>query len=127
MQKDPLRRRLRFFIAREVLGISKTEFQVKLLSTAMHWFFASSKAISVIFALSFHLWTVAISFRENGHIAAVLTVFAPILAEIYWAFYITVQGTSEWFAYPVLLLIVAPVCYLLYDSERHDVSPRFGQ
>jgi hypothetical protein len=55
-------------------------------------------------AIVTHIWTVIIAFTEAGLIGGILTLFLPVLSELYWMF--KMFGENDVYAYVALTHII---------------------
>ncbi len=60
-----------------------------------------------ITAIIYHLWTAIIGFSEGGFLGGLLTLFLPVLSEIYWFF--KMLGENE--AYTIVAIIHAILAF----------------
>jgi hypothetical protein len=79
--------------------------------------FASIYGLFTITAIVTHIWTVIIAFTVGGFWGGVITLFLPVIGEIYWM--IKMFGVNDTYAYIALAhLILAIPISILGQGER---------
>lgn len=71
--------------------------------------------VFVITAIITHIWTILIAFSEGGILAGVLSLFLPLLAEIFWM--IRMFGENDFYSYVALIHILLGI--LFYFSSKN--------
>jgi hypothetical protein len=66
--------------------------------------FVSLFGIFAVTAIITHIWTVIIGFSEAGFWGGVLTLFLPVLSEIYWMF--KMFGENNVYAFIALIHLI---------------------
>jgi len=77
------------------------------------------KSISGIFfftATIVHIWTVVVAFQQSGILAAIVSLFLPVLSEIYWMF--RMWDTTSSYAQLALLHLVLAVLFSFYGIKK---------
>lgn len=66
---------------------------------------------------SAHIWTVYIAFTEGGFFAGVLSLFLPVLSEIYWIF--KMFGDNNLYSISIIIISVIVLFFtpLLNESR----------
>lgn len=73
---------------------------------------ASLYGIFTITAIITHIWTVIIAITESGIFAALISLFLPFLAEIYWMF--KMFGENDTYAYIALIHLILSFFFSLF-------------
>lgn len=76
--------------------------------------FVSLYGIFVITAIITHVWTVIIAFEE-GFWSGVITLFLPVLAELYWMF--KMFGENDTYAYIALIHLILAIPFSMFGRE----------
>lgn len=63
------------------------------------------KLIAALFII-LYIWTIFISFSSNNVSALVLTLFTPVLAQVYWFFYMGINYTFVTFYHLLNILLI---------------------
>lgn len=71
--------------------------------------------IFVITAIITHIWTVIIAFTTSGIIAGLLSLFLPVLSEIYWLF--QMFGKNDTYAYIALVHLILSAIFVIFGKE----------
>lgn len=83
----------------------------------MRAIFSSLYGIFMITALITHIWTVIIAFSHGGIIGGIVSLFLPVLAELYWM--VKMFGINNAYAYIALLhLLLAIPFSMIGGAER---------
>lgn len=73
----------------------------------MKTIFATIYGIFMITAFITHIWTVIIAFSEGGFLGGIITLFLPVLAEIYWM--IKMFGENNTYAIIALIHLILAI------------------
>ena len=74
-------------------------------------------SIYTLTAIIVHLWTVYIAFTVSGLIAGVISLFLPIIAEIYWVY--KMLGHNQDYVTVAIVHLVLAIPYLLFKRDRY--------
>ena len=74
--------------------------------------FISLFGVFAITALITHIWTVIIAFSEAGFFGAVITLFLPFLAEIYWM--VKMFGVNDVYSYLALIHLILAIPFSIF-------------
>lgn len=69
--------------------------------------FVSLYGVFAITAIITHIWTVIIAFTEGGFFGGILTLFLPVLGELYWMF--KMFGVNDTYAYIALAHLILAI------------------
>lgn len=73
----------------------------------MRAIFVSLYGVYVITAIVTHIWTVIIAFAEGGFLGGIISLFLPVLAELYWMF--KMFGQNDTYAYVALAHLILAI------------------
>lgn len=118
------RKQLRYFLTESIIIFGKTDFQLRFLATLLHWFFLLQNHVMLTIGGIFHIWTVIIAYRESGFFSALTTALLPVISEIYWLYHLFTTDSEQFNLYLVLFIVCPFFVFLLYNNEKHSVSPR---
>lgn len=74
--------------------------------------FVSLYGVFAITAIITHIWTVIIAFNEAGFLGGVLTLFLPLLGELYWMF--KKFGENDTYAYIALTHLILAIPFSMF-------------
>jgi hypothetical protein len=77
--------------------------------------FVSLFGIFYITAIITHIWTVIIAFSEAGFFGGILTLFMPVLGELYWMF--KMFGENDTYAYTALTHLILAILFSMFGRE----------
>lgn len=67
-----------------------------------------------------HIWTVIVAFQQSGFLAAIVSLFAPILSEIYWM--LRMWDSDSTYAQLALLPLRVSHCEALGTRRQHTAA-----
>jgi len=67
----------------------------------------SLSGLFAITAIITHIWTVIIAFDEAGFVGGLLSLFLPVLSELYWTF--KMFGENDTYAYIALIHLILAI------------------
>lgn len=67
--------------------------------------------VFTITAIITHIWTVIIAFTQGGFFGGILSLFLPVLAELYWMF--KMFGENDTYAYIALVHLILAIPFSL--------------
>lgn len=67
-------------------------------------------------ALITHIWTIIIAYKESGFFAAILSLFAPLLAEGYWM--VVLYGKNNFYVVLALIHVLLVLSFLLFKKGK---------
>ena len=109
---------------KKVFGLVRTDFQLRISGTLLHWFFAAQNNIGRIVFIAIHLGTTVIAYIKADAPAAILTLILPFASEIFWLIYLLLNDIQTFYLYSFSVLVSLCTAFLLHNKERHSVSPR---
>ncbi len=121
---DTFRDNFRHFLIKKVFGLVRTDFQLRISGTLLHWFFTTQNNIGRIIFIAIHLWTTVIAYIKADASAAFVTLILPFASEIFWLIYLLLNDIQKFYLYSFSILVSLCIAFLLYNKERHSVSPR---
>jgi len=63
--------------------------------------------VMVIAGFVLHIWTIVIAFKLSGLFNVILTIFFPVISEIYWFFKIGINvGFSAYYCIAIMIYVV---------------------
>ena len=68
-----------------------------------------------ITAIITHIWTVIIAFKAGGMLAGIISLFLPVLSELYWM--IKMFGENDTYAYTALVHVILSALFTLVGKE----------
>lgn len=74
--------------------------------------FVSLYGVFAITALITHIWTVIIAFTIGGFWGGILSLFLPVLAELYWMF--KMFGVNDTYAYIALIHLILAIPFSIF-------------
>jgi hypothetical protein len=74
--------------------------------------FISLFGVFAITAIITHIWTVIIAFTEAGFLGGILTLFLPLLGELYWMF--KMFGENDTYAYIALTHLILSIPFSMF-------------
>lgn len=72
--------------------------------------------VFAITAIITHVWTVIIAFTEAGFGGGVLTLFLPVLGELYWMF--TMFGENDTYSYIALIHLILAIPFSMFGGNN---------
>lgn len=81
----------------------------------MKTIFVSLYGVFAITAIITHIWTVIIAFTEAGFFGGILTLFLPVLGELYWMF--TMFGENDTYSYVALTHVILALPFSMFGSN----------
>jgi len=75
----------------------------------------SLSGLFAITAIITHIWTVIIAFDEAGFIGGLLSLFLPVLSELYWTF--KMFGENDTYAYIALIHLILAIPMTLVSRD----------
>ena len=69
-------------------------------------------AIFSITATITHIWTVIIAFKAGGMIAGIISLFLPVISELYWM--IKMFGDNDAYAYTALIHVILSAVFSIF-------------
>lgn len=94
----------------QILPLLHTYPMRKLLNSISGIFYFTASIV--------HIWTVIVAFQESGFIAAIVSLFAPILSELYWMN--RMWGTDSTYAQLALLHIILAILFWWYGIKKNQ-------
>lgn len=77
--------------------------------------FVSLYGIFTITAIITHIWTVIIAFSVGGFFSGIISLFLPVLAELYWMF--KMFGENDTYAYIALVHVILAIPMSVFRRE----------
>ena len=78
----------------------------------MRAIFASLFGLFAITAIITHIWTVIIAFSEGGFLGGIITLFLPVLGELYWMF--RMFGENNTYAIIALVHLILAIPFSMF-------------
>lgn len=78
----------------------------------------SISGLFMVTAAITHVWTVIIAFSEGGFWGGVLTLFLPVLGELYWMF--AMFGENNLYSIIALIHLILAIPISMVFGERND-------
>ncbi len=72
-------------------------------------------AVFSITAIITHIWTVIIAFKAGGMIAGIISLFLPVLSELYWM--IKMFGENDTYAYTALIHVILSAVFSIFGRN----------
>lgn len=79
--------------------------------------FVSLYGVFAITALITHIWTVIIAFSVGGFLAGILSLFLPVLSELYWMF--KMFGENNTYAYVALVHVILALPFSTLGRDKN--------
>ena len=83
----------------------------------MRAFFNFLASIYAITAIITHIWTVYIAFTVGGLIAGIVSLFLPVIAEIYWVY--NMIGHNQDYVNIAIIHLILAIPYMLFKRYRY--------
>ena len=81
----------------------------------MRAIFVSLYSVFGITAVITHIWTVIIAFTEGGFLGGIISLFLPVLAELYWMF--KMFGEYDTYAYIALAHLILAIPFSMFGRN----------
>jgi hypothetical protein len=78
--------------------------------------FTSFYSFFLILGLITHFWTFIIAIQEAGFWGGIISLFLPVLSELYWM--VKMFGENDLFAYAVLVQLIFGLILSVFFSPR---------
>ena len=69
-------------------------------------------SIFTVTATITHIWTVIIAFKVGGFVAGIISLFLPVLSELYWM--IKMFGENDTYAYIALIHVILSLLFSIF-------------
>lgn len=79
--------------------------------------FVSLYGVFAITALITHIWTVIIAFSVGGFLAGILSLFLPVISELYWMF--KMFGENDTYAYIALIHLILALPFSIFGRDKN--------
>ena len=74
--------------------------------------FVSLFGVFVVTAIITHIWTVIIAFTIGGFLGGIISLFLPVLAELYWMF--KMFGENDTYAFIALAHLILAIPFSMF-------------